>query len=146
MQFLLKQFDFTQSTKNYFQKQSEKKKTSLNKFFTKLLEKADIDLVVYEYGLDIGRIEHLRNIDAEFDKCIGQIEDKGKRLKAKLALDHLYQMSFKDPKLLLTFLKHMRVIDEEAQDLQAAKQNNIEEKEAKQSFGITLEDFSNAKE
>ena len=144
MKYLLKRFEFSDRVRNYFKNQLESKKTSLHRFFAKLLEKADLDLVVNEYRQDIGLIEDMRCEDKEFARCIEYVEEKGKRLKSKLALDHLYKMAFKDPKLLLTFLKHTKVIEGEAQDLQAAREQEVEEEreDDKNKLQVTLETFN----
>ena len=117
---------------------------SLRRFFVKLLEKADLDLVVNEYRQDIGLIEDMRQEDKEFARCIEYVEEKGKRLKSKLALDHLYKMAFKYPKLL----KHTKVIEGEAESLQAVREQEVEaEREDdktndKNKLQVTLEAFN----
>ena len=141
---LLSKYSFSDKTRKYFKKQSESKKTSLHKFFAKLHETADLDLVVHEYKLDIGKIAEIIDADNEFERCIEHVQEKGKRLKLKLAKDHLYKMSFKDPKLLLTFLKHMNVIDNEAESLQSARDQEDEEDDGK--FKVTLNTFNSNKE
>ena len=96
---------------------------------------------MHEQKQDVGIIEEMIEEDKEFARCIEHVEEKGKRLKSKIALDHLYKMSFKDPKLLLTFLKHMKVIDNEARDLIAANGGNQSEESL--GVGISVNDFDN---